>query len=255
MRDTTFAVEAAVEAEHWWFAGRRRLFAREIGRLRIGSAARVLDLGTSTGTNLRMLRDAGFSNVAGLDCSEEALRWCLEKNLGNVIKGDITRLPFFHEQADLVLATDVIEHLDDDRAAIREITRVLKRGGAVLVAVPAFGLLWGPQDEFAQHKRRYRKREVEQMLSDAGLIVERSYYFNYLLFLPILLARTLLRLIRPELSSENEINSPVINRVLKAIFAFDVTTAPFIRPPFGVSAFLLATKPSDSHSGADLQGR
>jgi SAM-dependent methyltransferase len=243
MRHATFAVEAAIEAEHWWFAGRRRLFAREIARRRIGTSARVLDLGTSSGSNLRMLRDSGFSNITALDSSEEALRWCQEKYLSGVVKGDITRLPFCHDQADLVLATDVIEHVDDDWAAIREIARVLKPGGAVLVAVPTFQLLWGPQDEFAQHKRRYRKHDVERMLSDAGLVVERSYYFNYLLFLPILLARALLRLIRPELSSENEINSPLMNRILSAIFAFDVATAPSIHPPFGVSALVLATKP------------
>src|SRR5262245_43591033 len=243
MKDTTFAVEAAIEAEHWWFLGRRRLFAREIARRRIEPTARVLDLGTSTGTNLRMLREDGFSNVAGLDLSENALRLCKEKQLGNVIRGDITRLPFFHDQADLVLATDVIEHVDDDRAAVREIARVLKPGGVVLVAAPAFRQLWGLQDEFAQHKRRYRKHELEQILSDAGMIVERSYYFNYLLFFPILFARILLRLMPPKLSSENEINSPVINRILSAIFTFDITTAPLIRPPFGVSIFLLATKP------------
>jgi SAM-dependent methyltransferase len=243
MKDTAFVVEAAIEAEHWWFAGRRKLFIREIARRRIELTACVLDLGTSTGTNLRMLRDTGFSNVAGLDLSEEALRFCKEKYLGSVIKGDVTRLPFFHDQADLVLATDVIEHVDDDRAAIREITRVLKPGGAVLISVPAFRLLWGLQDEVAQHKRRYRKREVEAMLSDTGLIVERSYYFNYLLFLPILLVRTLLRLIRPNLSSENEINFPLMNRILSVIFTFDIAAAPFIRLPFGVSIFLLATKP------------
>jgi SAM-dependent methyltransferase len=190
-----------------------------------------------------MLRDSGFSNVAGLDLSEEALRFCKEKYRDNVIKGDVTRLPFSHDRADLVLATDVIEHVDDDRAAIREIARVLKPGGVVLIAVPAFGLLWGLQDEVAQHTRRYRKREVEAMMSDTGLIVERSYYFNYLLFLPILLARTLLRLIRPNLSSENEINFPFMNRILSVIFTFDIVTAPFLRPPFGVSVFLLATKP------------
>ena len=242
MKDSAFVVEAAIEAEHWWFVGRRKLFIREIARSQIELTARVLDLGTSTGTNLRMLRDSGFSNVAGLDLSEEALRFCREKYRGNVIRGDVTRLPFSHDWADLVLATDVIEHVDDDRAAIREIARVLKPGGVVLIAVPAFGLLWGLQDEVAQHKRRYRKREVEAMLFDAGLIVERSYYFNYLLFLPILLARTVLRLIRPNLSSENEINFPLMNRILSFIFTFDIATAPFIRAPFGVSVFLLATK-------------
>jgi len=190
-----------------------------------------------------MLLDEGFSNVAGLDLSEEALRWCRERNLGNVIKADVTRLPFRHEHADLVLATDVIEHVDDDRKAIREIARVLKPGGVVLAAVLSFMLLWGFQDEVALHKRRYRKRQLQRMLTDSGLVIQRSYYFNYLLFLPILLARALLRVMRPQMSSENEINSPTMNRVLTAIFAFDVATAPLVRPPFGVSALVIATKP------------
>ena len=82
------------------------------------------------------------------------------------------------------------------------------------------------------------------MLSDAGLVVERSYYFNYLLFVPILLARAVLRLLRPAVSSENEINFPLMNRALRAIFAFDVATAPLLRPPFGVSALVLASKPA-----------
>jgi SAM-dependent methyltransferase len=243
MRHATFAVEAAVEADHWWFVGRRRLFAREIARSGVDPTARIIDLGTSSGTNVRMLRDAGFSNVVALDMSEEALQWCGAKHGVAVVKGDVTRLPFTQGQIDLVMATDVIEHVDDDRSAVREIARVLKAGGTVLVAVPTFRLLWGPQDEFAGHKRRYRKRDVERMLSDAGLIVERSYYFNYLLFLPILLARALLRLVRPNLSSENELNSPLMNRLLNAIFAFDVATAPSIRAPFGVSALVVATKP------------
>jgi SAM-dependent methyltransferase len=244
MRDETFAVEAAIEAEHWWFVGRRRLFADEIARCRIVPEARILDLGTSTGTNLRMLREAGFRNVVGVDPSEEALRWCRTKHLDNVVKGDITQLPFPDGQADLVLATDVIEHLADDRPAIREIVRVLKPGGVVLIAVPAFQLLWGLQDEVAEHKRRYRKRDVERILTDAGLMIERSYYFNYLLFLPILLARGVLRFLPGAVSSENEVNSPLINRILNRIFAFDVASAPLIRPPFGVSALVLATKPA-----------
>jgi len=191
-----------------------------------------------------MLRAAGFRNVTGIDSSEEALQWCRTKHLDNVVKGDITQLPFPDAEADLVLATDVIEHLVDDRPAIREIVRVLKPGGAALIAVPAFQLLWGLQDEVAEHKRRYRKREVERILTDAGLMVERSYYFNYLLFLPILLARAVLRFMPVAVSSENEINSPLMNRILTTIFGFDVATAPLIRPPFGVSALVLATKPT-----------
>src|SRR5262245_30041084 len=106
MKDGTYAAEAAHEADHWWFVGRRNLFAREIARIGLARDAPVLDLGTSSGTNLRMLRNAGYSNVLGLDSSNEALRWCVSKGFRPVIKGDITRLPFADAAAALVLATD-----------------------------------------------------------------------------------------------------------------------------------------------------
>jgi 2-polyprenyl-3-methyl-5-hydroxy-6-metoxy-1,4-benzoquinol methylase len=79
MLRATFEVESRVEATHWWFVARRELFAREIARAGIPLSARVLDIGTSTGTNLRMLKDLGFRDVTGLDATEEAIRFCAEK--------------------------------------------------------------------------------------------------------------------------------------------------------------------------------
>ncbi len=242
MKDGTFAIEAEAEVNHWWFVGRRRLFAREIARLDLPRHARVLDLGTSTGTNLRLLRDEGFTHVTGLDYSDEAIQWCATKKLGTVMKGDITRLPFRAGAADLVLATDVIEHVDDDAQALAEIARVLKPGAYAIITVPAFAMLWGFQDEVAHHKRRYRLRALASQVEAAGLDVRRAYYFNYLLFLPILAARQVLKIVRQQLRSENEINSPLVNRLLGWVFAADVATAPVLHPPFGVSAFILAVK-------------
>lgn len=243
MKAGAFEIEAEAEQDHWWFVGRRALFAREIARLGLARHARVLDLGTSTGTNLRLLRDEGFSRVTGLDASDEAIAWCRKKGLGLVLKGDITRLPFASASADLILATDVIEHVEDDSAALREIARVLKPGAAVILSVPTFASLWGLQDDLAHHKRRYRKAGLEAQVRAAGLTVSRSFYFNYILFPAIFLARRVLRLLRPQIRSENEINSAAINSVLRAIFAVDVATAPALRLPFGVSAFVLAMKP------------
>ncbi len=82
-----YAVEAEIETGHWWFVGRRRLFASELRRAAIPSDARILDIGTSTGTNLRMLRELGFHDVTGLDMSEEAIRYCESKGLG-AVRGD-----------------------------------------------------------------------------------------------------------------------------------------------------------------------
>jgi ubiquinone/menaquinone biosynthesis C-methylase UbiE len=242
MQQDTIAAEASFEAGHWWFAGRRKLFATEIARLGIAQDACILDLGTSSGTNLRMLRESGFAYVTGLDASDEAIRCCRDKGLGPLVKGDIARLPFDDNTADLVLATDVIEHIDHDDVALHEIARVLKPGGAVLITVPAFPMLWGIQDQVGEHKRRYRRPQLNHLVNRVGLQVFRSYYFNYLLFVPIWLTRRVLRLLKPKLRSEGEINSPVMNRALGAVFAIDIMSAPIIRPPFGVSALVIAIK-------------
>jgi SAM-dependent methyltransferase len=240
----TFAVEARIEATHWWFVGRRRLFAREIARAGVPATARVLDVGTSTGTNLRMLRDLGFAEVEGLDLSEQAIRYCAEKGLGPVRRGDICAMPFAGSSFDLVLATDVIEHVEDDALALRETARVLEPGGAAIVTVPAFQTLYGLQDRVARHRRRYLKRDLAAKIRAAGLELRDIYYFNYLLFLPIWLARRLMDLFGAQFESEAELNSPMLNWILGRVFAMDVLSARLLSPPFGVSLFAIARKPA-----------
>jgi SAM-dependent methyltransferase len=241
MESGVYAVEAEVEATHWWFAGRRGIFAREIARLSLARDGAVLDIGSGTGANLRLLRDLGFRNATGLDASAEAIRYCGEKGLGPVRCGDAERLPFADRQFDLVLATDVIEHVGDDLAALREIRRVLSPRGAALLTVPAFPSLWGLQDEVGGHKRRYRMSALLDLHRRAGLVPGRHYHFNYLLFAPIWLARRAIELLGVRLRSENELNAPVLNWILEQIFHLDGLTAPLLRPPFGVSALVVAT--------------
>lgn len=242
MKAGTYAVEAAIEATHWWFVGRRRLFAREITRLAIPLDDRVLDIGTSTGANLRMLMELGFRHVRGLDMSDEAIRYCAQKGLGRVDKGDVCALPFPDASFDLILATDIIEHVDGDDLALAEISRILRPGGRVLITVPAFQSLWGLQDEVSLHKRRYRKSRFLAKLTRTSLIPIRQYYFNYLLFGPIWIARQLIRVFRIRLESEGQINTPVLNRVLRTIFTFDTLTAAILRVPFGVSILVMAER-------------
>ena len=239
---TTYEVEARVEQFHWWFVGRRKLFKSVIAGIGLDTDAAILDIGTGTGTNLRMLRELGFSNVRGIDMYDEAIRWCAEKGLGRVDQGDICNIPASAASYDLVLATDIIEHVDEDRVALQEIARVLRPNGAALITVPAFQTLWGLQDTVSQHKRRYTKRDLVEKLGQSSLSIKELFYFNYLLFLPIWTARTLIRIMQPNLKSENELNSRFINRVLQMIFFLDVLTARHIRPPFGVSLLAVVKK-------------
>ncbi len=244
MKPETYEVEAAIEENHWWFVGRRKLFMQEISRVGIASSARVLDAGTSTGSNLRMLREMGFHHYVGLDMSEYAISYCRSKGFSEVHKGDICAMPFEDSTFDLVLATDIVEHVADDSQAAREIERVLKPGGYCLVTVPAFQSLWGIQDVQSLHKRRYRMHSLLLLFQQAGLTPTRSYHFNYLLFLPIWLARRIIGMLNIELRSENELNNRLLNSILSAIFSVDIFTAPVFHVPFGVSIFSLFRKTS-----------
>ncbi len=242
MLEATYAAEAAIEETHWWFVGRRQLFGRELQSAGIPPHARILDAGTGTGTNLRMLRDLRYSKVEGLDMSEEAIRWCADKGLGPVRRGSVCDMPFEDGWFDAVLATDIIEHVEDDKRALAEIARVVRPGGNVLITVPAFPALWGLQDEVSLHRRRYRMAALVRLVRASGFSVVRAYHFNYLLFLPIWAARRIMRLTRTRLQSEGQVRGSILDRLLSTIFTFDILTAPRLRPPFGVSILLLAVK-------------
>jgi SAM-dependent methyltransferase len=209
----------------------------------IPSGSRILDIGTSSGTNLRMLREMGFSDVTGLDSSTEAIRFCVENGLGTVQLGDINAMPFADRTFSLVLATDIIEHVDDDVGALAEVARILKPGHHALITVPAFPILWGFQDDVSLHKRRYRMAPLLERIRAAGLEPQARYHFNYLLFGSIWSARQIMKVWRHRFGSESEVNSPLMNRVLSTIFNLDVMTAPRVRPPFGVSILVVARKP------------
>ena len=245
MQESVYEVDARLQQDHWWYVGRRKLFADVIRGLGVDAAEPALDIGTSAGTNLRMLREMGFADVTGLDFSAEAARWCAEKGLGTVRLGDVTAIPFPDEAFRLVLATDIIEHVDDDGRALAEIRRVLRPGSAALITVPAFPSLWGLQDEVAHHKRRYRLGPLLERIRGAGLEPERHFHFNYLLFGPIWAARQVLKAWRPSsFKSESDLTSPFINRILSVVFDFDVATAPRLAPPFGVSILVVARRPA-----------
>ena len=222
--ELTYRIEAEIEANHWWFVTRRKLLSRIIRELRVPPDASILDLGTSTGTNLRMLKDLNCRNAIGLDKSAEAIRYCAEKGLGTVEQGDVCDLPFEDGRFALVLATDIVEHVDDDVRALSEIRRVLAPGGTAVITVPAFESLWGVQDDVSHHKRRYRKRQLEARMRAAGLARVEVFYFNYLLFFPIWLARQLIHMLAAEGTEREPGQHLVINRVLTAIFTLDVRT-------------------------------
>ena len=152
-------------------------------------------------------------------------------------------MPFGDGSFDFVFATDIIEHIEDDDRALAELRRVLKPGGHCLITVPAFPSLWGHQDIVSHHKRRYRSASLMAKVAATGLRPSVSYHFNYLLFVPIWLARQAMRHLTSTPRNENTLNPRLLNRVLTWVFDIDVATAPHLRPSFGVSLLILCERP------------
>ena len=244
MQQHTYAIMDEVEGSHWWFVGRRAILETFLSgiaqKLRTPhSTLRVLDVGCGTGANLEMLSQ--FGDAQGVDVSDDALAFCATKGL-NAQKGLAEQLPFADESFDVTTALDVVEHLDDDIAGLKEMFRVTKSGGYSLIFVPAFMWLWGVQDDISHHRIRYTRSQIVERLENAGYTVERATYANWTFFAPILAGRTLMRLtgIKPE--SENNVNVSALNGVFGKLFSSERFWLKNFNFPFGVSIVVVAKK-------------
>jgi SAM-dependent methyltransferase len=241
MKEHTYPIMFRVEQSHWWYAGRRKIlasFLEDICRRVTDRPPRILDVGCGTGANLLMLSQYG--DAEGVDVSEDALAFCRERGLEKVKLGAAEKLPYDDGTFDLVTALDVVEHLDNDLAGLREMQRVLRPGGHVLLFVPTFMFLWGLQDDVSNHRRRYRLPELRRVLEQAGFEIERTTYANITFFLPILLARKLMRVTGIKAESENNINVSAFNGLLGGMLGAESVVLKYMNIPFGVSGLCVA---------------
>jgi SAM-dependent methyltransferase len=231
-----------VEDTHWWFVGRRAIVFDELSRLLAGRSdrPRVLDLGCGTGRNLVDLQ--ALAEPVGLDIEHQALTFCRERGSTLLVRASAESLPFQAESFDMVMALDLLEHLDDDVAGAAEILRVLRPGGSLIAFVPAYRWLWGPQDDLAHHRRRYTPRSIRSVMRDAGFQVARVSHANLLLLPLILLGRRYLRLTGRQVDSENTLHPAWSNGLLRAIFTAERHVLRRLDLALGVSILCVARK-------------
>jgi SAM-dependent methyltransferase len=168
---------AALEDRHWWYRERRVLLARALRRLR--PPGRALDIGAAGGGNTRVLRQHGWRPVA-VEFSVEGAEVARERGL-DVLRADARRLPVASRSMDLVIAFDVLEHIEEDHLAAEEIRRVLRPGGTALIAVPCDPRLWSAHDEAVHHVRRYTRQSLLGLMDKADLHVDELWSWNVLL--------------------------------------------------------------------------
>lgn len=166
-----------LEDRHWWYAERRALLASRVKAL--GTPGTALDVGAAGGGNTRVLRAAGWRALA-LEYGEEGATVAHERGL-DVVRADATRLPVADASLDLVVAYDVLEHIDDDTAVVAEVRRTLRPGGTFLVAVPAGMRNWSAHDEAVGHVRRYEREPLRRLLAEGGFAVTELRSWNVLM--------------------------------------------------------------------------
>lgn len=210
----------AMEREHWWFKAKRSILQLVLETHHLDhQQLQALDVGCGTGAILELLQTNGYQ-ARGIDMSEEALRFCREKNLV-VSYGLINNLPFTDNTFDIVVAADVLEHVEEDGQALTEIKRILKPGGFLIATVPAHPFLFSYHDVALHHVRRYTRSQFQTVLQ-SNFSVARLAWIHAFILLPAIIIRLLRRII-PNQSSESDVRpaNGFTNFIMLLIYGFE----------------------------------
>jgi len=235
------------EANHFWFRG-LRAFAAPLVRQALGGrvAPRILDCGCGTGANVRYLEQYG--RTFGFDLSEIGLRLGRDAGAARVVRASVTAAPFPSGAFDLVTSFDVLYALDAsaEQQAVAEMYRLIRPGGFALVNVAAMDVLRGDHSVLSRERRRYNRRTLAKLLTDAGFSIVRITYTNAVLFGPLVVVRGLQRLrglaVEGETTREITVPAGPINALLTAALRVEAMWLAHGDSPFGSSLLCLARK-------------
>lgn len=231
-----------VETENWWFVSRRRYLLDVLKDAPKDSL--ILDIGCSSGIFLKELEMKGFKmeHLFGIDISEKAIENCKNNGIQNAFVMDAQKITL-PEKFDIIVASDCLEHLQDDTQALKNWHGLLKTGGMLYVFVPAFQSLWSKHDEVNMHFRRYTNKELKDKLTSEKFTVLKSSYWNFFLFIPLYLFRKIDAVLSRNKKKEGQIiDGKMTNAVLLKLLLFENRLLKYVNFPFGVSTFCIAKK-------------
>ena len=230
---------AAHDSTHWWYRARRDILADYLTRYAaLPARAQILEIGCGTGHNLPML--AGFGDVDAIEidpAAREIASARLGKPVGSAPLPALTGVPRGHY--DLIAVLDVVEHIEDDVAALAAMRECLAPGGKILIAVPAHQWMWSAHDTVNHHHRRYSKATLISAIERAGLKPKKLGYFNSLLFPLAAAARIAGRMSGRDDSDDSPPPGPV-NALFERIFRLERHLVGRVPMTPGVSIVTLA---------------
>ena len=245
MRKDYEAKHHVAEENHCWYKARRDILMKLLQKYPRNS--KILDVGCSGGPLISDLNKIGFNHIHGIDISEEAVNLCQARGLQNIYLSRAEKIDFRDAEFDIVIASDILEHIKDEGIALTEWRRLLKSGGTLIVFVPAFNFLWSSHDEINNHFRRYTSHMLTTALRKAGFMIERSSYWNFFLFFPTFVIR-MLKKMTDRLTHKKEkddqlrtLNPPLDSLVFKML-KLENAVIKNVNIPLGVSVFAVAKK-------------
>jgi 2-polyprenyl-3-methyl-5-hydroxy-6-metoxy-1,4-benzoquinol methylase len=228
---------------HWWFQSRERILLDVIRSLELTSPSAILDIGCGNGLFFPRLQE--FGDVRGIEIDESLIpadspyrRQIFTQPLGAACYRDL--------RFDLITALDVVEHIEDERQALKAMWDLLRPGGRLVITVPALTRLWDYHDELNRHYRRYSATSLRNVLPGGLRILDLRYLYHALCLPKIVLKTLNLGLSRKR--AQHGIPPAAIGWVLKTACVWEYRLLRWLRLPFGTSLLLVAEK-------ADLDGR
>lgn len=230
-----------LEDGFWWFKA-KRFFIRTILSKITQAKKQILDIGCGTGKNLEML--SSYGSVAGLDISSTALKFCRRRGLKNLKLGSANKLPYKDSSFDLVTVFDVLYHqgIKNDEKVLKDILRILKPNGYIVVTDCAYQWLYGPHDKAMQGRQRYSCSELIKKVTAAGFVVKKASYIFMLTFPLFLLNRLLKKYLNFHSGSDVQDTVSFINSFLILATSFEAKLLKYFNLPYGSSIIILAKK-------------
>ena len=235
MQPETYEILNNIEDSHWWFKGRRDIIDHTISSIHLPEAPKILEIGCGTGGNLKTLAKHG--DVTAIEMNDTALDIAKCRNIAPVLPGSLPDcLPKLDHNWDLIALFDVIEHIDNDLAALQACTKLLSHSGYIVLTVPAFMSLWSQHDVDNHHKRRYRITDITNLAEACELRINFISYFNFWLFPPTAAAK-LVRKFLPYKETWGDMKLPpsLINSAFAKILYSEKKLIQKWKVPYGTS--------------------
>lgn len=240
-----YEIMYSVEDHHWWYLGMEAITRSILNKwYHANGSLSVLDAGCGTGAALTTYL-AEYGHVTGFDFSAIALKFCQRRKADRLAQASVTHLPFAASTFDLITSFDVLYErgVADEVEALSEFSRVLVKGGRVLLRLPAYDWLRGQHDIGIHTARRYTAGRAKNLLKETGFSIEHVSYANTFMFPAALLKRMTERIWPPNVEqSDLTLNAGVLNQLLRNVLAFEAPLISRFGLPFGLSVIAIGRK-------------